>query len=50
MNTRNTVSAIFGTIGSAIRAAAAVEGNREPRARDLKTLGIDPAAFSKIGR
>ena len=31
-----------------IAAAAAAEGGRQPRARDLRTLGIDPDVFSKI--
>jgi hypothetical protein len=48
MSKRSTLSAIFGTIGSAIAAAGAVEGNRAPRNADLRALGIDPVAFRKI--
>lgn len=40
----------FAILGAASAAAAAVEGNRRPRARDLETLGIDPASFGKVGR
>lgn len=50
MTTRSTINAIVGAFGSAIRAAGAVEANRAPKSRDLKTLGIDPTEFSKIGR
>ena len=48
MTMRSTFSAIFGTIGSAINAAGAVENNRAPHSRDLRALGIDPAEFRKI--
>lgn len=37
----------FAVLGAASAAAAAVEGNRRPRDRDLKILGIDPANFPK---
>lgn len=50
MSKRSTLSAFFGTFGSAVRAASAVEGGYAPKARDLKQLGIDPAQFNKIGR
>lgn len=50
MSKRSTLSAFFGSIGSAVRAAGAVEGGHAPKARDLKTLGIDPVQFNKIGR
>jgi len=36
--------------GSAIAAASAVEGGRSPKARDLRTLGIDADAFRSIGK
>ena len=35
----------FAVLGAANAAAAAVEGHRRPNARDLRTLGIDPATF-----
>lgn len=50
MSKRNTLSAFFGTIGCAVRAANSVEANRSPRARDLQTLGIDPVQFRNIAR
>ncbi len=53
MTTRNALSAISGffeIIGSAVAVSQAVEGNRRPRASDLRTLGIDPATFRGIGR
>lgn len=34
--------------GASVAAAAAAESGRQPRTRDLQTLGIDPEAFSKI--
>lgn len=34
--------------GSAVAVSRAVEGSRHPHASDLRTLGIDPAAFGKI--
>jgi hypothetical protein len=40
----------FSTFGSAASASRAVEAGRKPRAADLKKLGIDPAAFDRIGR
>lgn len=33
---------------ASVAAAAATESGRQPRARDLHTLGIDPDVFSKI--
>jgi len=36
--------------GSAIATASAVEAGRQPKARDLKKLGIEPGAFRSIGR
>lgn len=48
MNTR-LINAIE-VLGSASRAAAAADSNRQPNARDLDRLGIDPAAFAKIGK
>jgi hypothetical protein len=51
MNTRKSFARIgefFEIFGSAVAVSRAVEGNRQPSARDLRTLGIDPAAFGKI--
>ncbi len=53
MNSRNTLARIgnlLDVFGSAVAAARAVEANRQPSARDLDVLGIDPKAFAKIGR
>lgn len=36
--------------GSAVAAASASEAGRQPRARDLRRLGIDPEQFGRIGR
>lgn len=38
------------TFGSAAAASRAVEAGRKPRRSDLKKLGIEPAAFDKLGR
>ena len=35
-------------MGSAIKAAAALESGRRPNVRDLLQLGIDPVRFNKI--
>lgn len=53
MSNRRLLSAIgdiFTTFGSAVAASRAVEAGRKPRANDLRKLGMDPAAFDKIGR
>lgn len=53
MTTRNALSAIgglFEVFGSAIAASRAVEANKQPRASDLRMLGIDPVAFRRIAR
>ena len=38
----------FAALAAAARAANAVETRRTPRAADLKTLGIDEAAFQRV--
>ena len=51
MRPRSTLSALggfFEVFGSAVAASRAVEASRQPRANDLRTLGIDPVAFRKI--
>ena len=53
MTPRSAMSAIgdfFDVFGSAIAASRAIEARKTPRASDLRTLGIDPVLFSKIGR
>lgn len=44
------VTRTFGLFAAAARAANATEARRTPRAQDLVTLGIDPAAFRDINR
>ncbi len=44
------VGGFIEVFGAARRSAAALETRRAPAARDLETLGIDPAAFRSIGR
>ncbi|MFD2648544.1 hypothetical protein ACFSX5_12160 [Devosia albogilva] len=50
----NRLFATLGTIadvfGSAAAAAAAVEAGRTPKAKHLRTLGIDADAFRRIER
>jgi hypothetical protein len=51
MTPRNAFAALggfFEVLGSAVAVSQAVEAKRRPRARDLRTLGIDPAAFGTI--
>jgi hypothetical protein len=53
MTTRNALAVLgsfFEVFGSAVAASRAVEANKQPRASDLRTLGIDPIAFRKIVR
>ena len=39
---------LFATLGAARRAAAAVEMQKRPSARDLRLLGISPEAFPRF--
>ncbi len=38
----------FAALAAAARAANAVDSRRAPRSEDLKTLGIDEAAFRQV--
>lgn len=49
-NRMGFIGRAFAVLGAATAAAAAVEGHRRPRARDLRTLGIDPANFPDTRR
>ena len=40
----------FAVLGAANAVSAAVEAGRRPRARDLTTLGIDPASVDHVAR
>jgi len=46
----NRLSNFFEVFGSAAAVANAVEGGRNPRERDLNTLGISPDSFRAINR
>jgi hypothetical protein len=48
--TLSAIGGIFEIFGSAISASRAVEGRRNPSARDLKNLGIDPSQFRAINK
>lgn len=48
MTVLRSIRSAFSTLQAAIHAASAVEMHRVPAARDLKTLGIDRAAFQSI--
>ncbi|MEQ1954082.1 hypothetical protein [Mesorhizobium sp. CN2-181] len=48
--TRRTIGEFIEIFGSAVAAASAVERGRQPAARDLRTLGIDPEQFRRIGQ
>lgn len=50
MKKRNAFIEMFSIIGDAMATAAAVENRRQPDARHLRGLGIDPEQFRKIGR
>lgn len=44
------LSDAIGTVRSASHVAAAVEAHRRPDPAHLRRLGIDPNAFSNLGR
>jgi hypothetical protein len=44
------INGFFTAFGSAIAVASAIDNGRRPKARDLRTLGIDPEQFGRIGR
>jgi len=48
--TRSFVSEILTVIGDALATASAVQQGRQPKAKNLRGLGIDPAQFRTIGR
>jgi hypothetical protein len=53
MKSRSALAAIGGFLevfGSAVAVSRAVDANRQPSARHLRTLGIDPKAFGEIIR
>jgi hypothetical protein len=45
---RIRITEILSIIGDAIAAASAVEAGRQPKARNLRGLGIDPEQFRDI--
>jgi hypothetical protein len=45
---RSTFGELIGIFGSAVAAASAVNNGRQPKARDLRALGIDPEKFRAI--
>lgn len=45
-----TLGNMVDVFGSAAAAASAVEAGRSPKAKHLKTLGIDVDAFRTIGK
>ncbi|MER2534698.1 MAG: hypothetical protein ABTQ31_05985 [Rhizobiaceae bacterium] len=48
--TLSAVGNFLDVFGSAVAASRAIEAGRQPRARDLKALGINPDSFARIGR
>lgn len=46
----SSISNAIGTVRSASHVAAAVEAHRRPDPEHLRRLGIDPGAFSSLGR
>ncbi|HWK69075.1 MAG TPA: hypothetical protein VNS34_29470 [Rhizobiaceae bacterium] len=47
---RSAVVEIMSVMGDALAVAAAVRQGRQPRARNLLGLGIDPEQFGRIDR
>ena len=48
--TRSSLVEFMSIFGSAIAAASAINHGRQPHARDLRGLGIDPQQFRTIKR
>lgn len=46
---RGRLGEVFSIMGDVIAAAAAVRTHRQPDARTLRRLGIDPEQFGRIG-
>lgn len=47
---RTRIGELFHVLGNAIAVASAVTHGRQPKARDLHGLGIDPEQFRQINR
>jgi len=47
---RSVLAEFVNVFGNAVAAASAVSHGRQPKARDLRALGIDPAQFRSIRR
>ncbi|WP_162836645.1 hypothetical protein [Devosia soli] len=45
-----TLDTFVTVFGSAAAVSAAVEGGRVPKAKHLRTLGIEPQSFRSIGK
>jgi hypothetical protein len=45
---RSSFGEWIGIFGSAVAAASAVNAGHQPKARDLRVLGIDPEKFRQI--
>lgn len=49
-NSYSLIREVLSTMGDALATAAALRTGREPAAKNLRGLGIDPVAFHKINR
>lgn len=47
---RSTIAEIMSVMGDALAVAAAVRQGKQPAARNLRGLGIEPEQFRQIGR
>ncbi len=45
-----TLGSFVDVFGSAVAVASALEAGRQPKARNLRTLGIDADAFRSVGK
>lgn len=48
MSARSRITEAFSLFGNAVAAAAAIRTGRQPKASNLRALGIDPEQFRKI--
>lgn len=47
---RSAIAELISVFGNAVAASSAVSHGRQPNARDLRALGIEPAQFRTIKR
>lgn len=49
MKSRNTIARFYDAVAAALAVSIAREGMHRAKDRDLRTLGIDPADYRRLG-